>query len=106
MNTIHIKKTDKNMTPEIYRILEAISPEEETVIEFEKGMDFFNRYQFDASRRNFKDAMKKSIDENETHYTPNKGYIELKIYGIITRKMRSLYTPTGVHGARNLSLLS
>lgn len=43
MNTIHIKKTDKNMTPEIYRILEAISPEEETVIEFEKGTYYFHR---------------------------------------------------------------
>lgn len=28
--------------------------------------------------QNIKDAMKKSIDENETHYTPNKGYIELR----------------------------
>ena len=25
-----------------------------------------------------KNAMKKSIDENDTHYTPNKGYIELR----------------------------
>lgn len=25
-----------------------------------------------------KEAMKKSIDENDTHYTPNKGYIELR----------------------------
>ena len=28
--------------------------------------------------QNIKDAMKKSIDENDTHYTPNKGYIELR----------------------------
>ena len=28
--------------------------------------------------QNIKDAMKKSIDENETQYTPNKGYIELR----------------------------
>ena len=28
--------------------------------------------------KNIKDAMKKSIDENDTHYTPNKGYIELR----------------------------
>lgn len=27
---------------------------------------------------NIKNAMKKSIDENDTHYTPNKGYIELR----------------------------
>ena len=27
---------------------------------------------------NIKEAMKKSIDENDTHYTPNKGYIELR----------------------------
>ncbi|MEE1128598.1 MAG: pyridoxal phosphate-dependent aminotransferase [Methanobrevibacter sp.] len=27
---------------------------------------------------NIKDAMKRSIDENDTHYTPNKGYIELR----------------------------
>ena len=27
---------------------------------------------------NIKNAMKKSIDENETHYTPNKGIIELR----------------------------
>jgi aspartate aminotransferase len=25
-----------------------------------------------------KEAMKKSIDDNDTHYTPNKGYIELR----------------------------
>ena len=28
--------------------------------------------------QNIKDAMKRSIDENETHYTPNKGYVELR----------------------------
>ena len=28
--------------------------------------------------QNIKDTMKKSIDDNETHYTPNKGYIELR----------------------------
>ena len=28
--------------------------------------------------KNIKDAMKKSIDDNDTHYTPNKGYIELR----------------------------
>ncbi len=28
--------------------------------------------------QNIKDAMKKSIDDDETHYTPNKGYIELR----------------------------
>lgn len=28
--------------------------------------------------KNIKDAMKKSIDNNDTHYTPNKGYIELR----------------------------
>ena len=28
--------------------------------------------------QNIKDAMKKSIDENDTHYSPNKGYIELR----------------------------
>ena len=28
--------------------------------------------------QNIKDAMKRSIDENDTHYTPNKGYIELR----------------------------
>ena len=28
--------------------------------------------------QNIKDAMKKSIDNNETQYTPNKGYIELR----------------------------
>jgi len=28
--------------------------------------------------QNIKDAMKQSIDENDTHYTPNKGYIELR----------------------------
>ncbi len=28
--------------------------------------------------QNIKDAMKKSIDENDTHYTPNKGIIELR----------------------------
>lgn len=28
--------------------------------------------------QNIKDAMKKSIDENDTHYTPNKGYVELR----------------------------
>lgn len=28
--------------------------------------------------QNIKEAMKKSIDEDETHYTPNKGYIELR----------------------------
>ena len=28
--------------------------------------------------QNIKDAMKKLIDENDTHYTPNKGYIELR----------------------------
>ena len=28
--------------------------------------------------QNIKDAMKKSIDDNETHYTPNKGYVELR----------------------------
>lgn len=27
---------------------------------------------------NIKNAMKRSIDENDTHYTPNKGYIELR----------------------------
>lgn len=27
---------------------------------------------------NIKNAMKQSIDENDTHYTPNKGYIELR----------------------------
>lgn len=27
---------------------------------------------------NIKNAMKKAIDENDTHYTPNKGYIELR----------------------------
>ena len=27
---------------------------------------------------NIKEAMKNSIDENDTHYTPNKGYIELR----------------------------
>ena len=27
---------------------------------------------------NIKEAMKKSIDDNQTHYTPNKGYIELR----------------------------
>lgn len=27
---------------------------------------------------NIKNAMKKSIDENDSHYTPNKGYIELR----------------------------
>ena len=27
---------------------------------------------------NIKEAMKKSIDANDTHYTPNKGYIELR----------------------------
>ena len=27
---------------------------------------------------NIKNAMKESIDENDTHYTPNKGYIELR----------------------------
>jgi len=27
---------------------------------------------------NIKNAMKKSIDENDTHYSPNKGYIELR----------------------------
>ncbi len=28
--------------------------------------------------QNIKDAMKKSIDDNDTHYTPNKGYVELR----------------------------
>ena len=28
--------------------------------------------------QNIKDAMKKSIDANDTHYSPNKGYIELR----------------------------
>ena len=28
--------------------------------------------------QNIKDAMKKSLDDNETHYTPNKGLIELR----------------------------
>ena len=28
--------------------------------------------------QNIKDAMKKSIDDNETHYTPNKGTVELR----------------------------
>ena len=28
--------------------------------------------------KNIKDAIKKSIDDNDTHYTPNKGYIELR----------------------------
>ena len=28
--------------------------------------------------QNIKDAMKKSIDDNETHYTPNKGFVELR----------------------------
>ena len=28
--------------------------------------------------QNIKDAMKRSIDNNDTHYTPNKGYIELR----------------------------
>lgn len=28
--------------------------------------------------QNIKDAMKKSIDDNDTHYSPNKGYIELR----------------------------
>lgn len=28
--------------------------------------------------QHIKDAMKDSIDENDTHYTPNKGYIELR----------------------------
>ena len=28
--------------------------------------------------QNIKEAMKKSIDENDTHYTPNKGYVELR----------------------------
>ena len=28
--------------------------------------------------QNIKDAMKKSIDENYTHYSSNKGYIELR----------------------------
>ena len=27
---------------------------------------------------NIKQAMKNSIDDNDTHYTPNKGYIELR----------------------------
>lgn len=28
--------------------------------------------------QNIKNAMKKSIDDNETHYTPNKGFVELR----------------------------
>ena len=28
--------------------------------------------------KNIKEAMKRSIDENDTHYTPNKGYVELR----------------------------
>ncbi|MDO5861050.1 pyridoxal phosphate-dependent aminotransferase [Methanobrevibacter sp.] len=28
--------------------------------------------------QNIKDAMKKSIDDDDTHYTPNKGYVELR----------------------------
>ena len=27
---------------------------------------------------NIKEAMKRSIDENDTHYTPNKGYLDLR----------------------------
>ena len=38
--------------------------------------------------QNIKDAMKKSIDENYTHYSSNKGYIELFKQGIYRIKRR------------------
>ena len=63
------KSRDKNGLGIVQSGFESIKEQKDpydvfAVIEFEKGMDFFNRYQFDASRRNFKDAMKKLESEN------------------------------------------
>lgn len=45
------------------------------VMEFEKGMDFFNRYQFGAAKTNFEDAIEKLESENLKNLT--KLYLDI-----------------------------
>ena len=63
------KRTNTIELSQIRKMFEATKP---GAINLGIGEPDFNVPQ------NIKDAMKKSIDDNETQYTPNKGYIELR----------------------------
>ena len=74
------KSRDKNGLGIVQTGFEKIKEQKDpfeifAVMEFEKGMDFFNRYQFDAARSNFEDATKKL--ESKSLKELSNLYIEL-----------------------------
>ena len=63
------KRTDTIELSQIRKMFEVTNPD---AINLGIGEPDFN------VPENIKNAMKDSIDDNQTHYTPNKGYIELR----------------------------
>ena len=69
VGTENSKGRDKNGLGVVQSGFEAIKEQKDpydvfAVMEFERGMDFFNRYQFGASKTNFEDAIKKLESES------------------------------------------